>query len=162
MCFEVYFSADLIWKRGGMNGLTTTQHDLNPRGGIADDTIDCHVTTRLIQWSHMCPCLTKGTLTRDVESHWSNRLVRPDSVYYALLPPAQLQNRKVTVSCLGWTTLIAPATRFGCEPTRISRQVFQDPLYDNRTSECLEIVVSQEKSSVGAGKRDPQAMVDAL
>lgn len=158
-----------------MNGLPTTQHDLNPRGIFADDVIDRHNTTRLIQWPCLSPRLRKD-LTRGVESHWSSGLVLSDSdnsdssastnllLYYTLLIPAQLQNKtvKVIVPCLGWATSIAPASRFGCDPMGISGQVFQESLYGNRTSECLQIVASRAKSSVGAGERDLQGMVAAL
>lgn len=83
-------------------------------------------------------------------------------MYYALLASGRLRNKKVIVPSVGWITSIVPAIRLGCESMGISGQVFQDLLYDNRTSECLEIVASQAKSSIGAEEMDLQAMVDTL
>jgi CDP-6-deoxy-D-xylo-4-hexulose-3-dehydrase len=111
-----------------MDGLGATQHELNPRWCLAYDTIDRHDIDRLIAWLRTYPRLTKGGVTRDFESHWSNWLSRSYSVfcnsgssanllmYYALLVSGRLRNKKVIVPSVGWVTSIAPAIQFGFEP----------------------------------------------
>jgi len=111
-----------------MDGLGTTQRELNPRWCLAYDTIDRHDIDRLIQWLRTYPRLTKGVVTLDFESRWSGWLVRPYSIYcnsgssanllmyYALLVSGRLRNKKVIVPSVGWVTSIAPAIQFGFEP----------------------------------------------
>ncbi|MDH4078515.1 MAG: DegT/DnrJ/EryC1/StrS family aminotransferase [Nitrospira sp.] len=111
-----------------MDGPGTTQRELNPRWCLAYDTIDRNDIDRLIQWLRTYPRLTKGAVTRDFESRWSNWMARSHSIfcnsgssanllmYYALLVSGRLRNKKVIVPSVGWITSIAPAIQFGFEP----------------------------------------------
>lgn len=53
-----------------MDGLCTTQPELNPRWYLADDTIDC-----LTQWLHTYPRLMTERVMRGFESRWLSWLV---------------------------------------------------------------------------------------
>jgi CDP-6-deoxy-D-xylo-4-hexulose-3-dehydrase len=111
-----------------MDGLSSTPSTLNPRWCLAYDTIDRRDIDRLIEWLRTYPHLTKGAVTVDFETRWSNWLARSHSVYcnsgssanllmyYALLVSGRLRNKKVIVPSVGWVTSIAPAIQFGFEP----------------------------------------------
>ena len=101
---------------------------LNPRWGLAQDTIDRQDIDHLIEWLRTYPRLTKGAVTVDFEQQWSKWLGRPYSVhcnsgssanllmYYALLRSGRLRNTNIIVPSVGWVTSIAPAIQFGFTP----------------------------------------------
>lgn len=111
-----------------MEGRHSVQQTLNPRWCLAYDTIDRQDIDRLVEWLQTYPRLTKGPITVDFESRWSQWLSSSRSVfcnsgssanllmYYALLASGRLRNKKVIVPSVGWVTSIAPAIQFGFEP----------------------------------------------
>lgn len=111
-----------------MEGIRTAQQELNPRWSLAYDTIDRQDIDRLVEWLRTYPRLTKGIITGEFESKWSQWLGCLHSVhcnsgssanllmYYALLTSGRLRNKKVIVPSVGWVTSIAPAIQFGFEP----------------------------------------------
>ena len=111
-----------------MNGRQSVQQTLNPRWCLAYDTIDRQDINRLVEWLQTYPRLTKGALTVEFESRWSQWVNASRSVfcnsgssanllmYYALQASGRLRNKKVIVPSVGWVTSIAPAIQFGFEP----------------------------------------------
>jgi CDP-6-deoxy-D-xylo-4-hexulose-3-dehydrase len=111
-----------------MEGRHSVQQTMNPRWCLAYDTIDRQDINRLVEWLQTYPRLTKGPITVDFESRWSQWLGASHSVfcnsgssanllmYYALLASGRLKNKKVIVPSVGWVTSIAPAIQFGFEP----------------------------------------------
>ena len=111
-----------------MEGRHSVQQTMNPRWCLAYDTIDRQDINRLVEWLQTYPRLTKGPITADFESRWSQWLGSSHSVfcnsgssanllmYYTLLASGRLRNKKVIVPSVGWVTSIAPAIQFGFEP----------------------------------------------
>ena len=111
-----------------MEGRHSVQQAMNPRWCLAYDTIDRQDIDRLVEWLQTYPRLTKGPITVDFESRWSQWLGSSHSVfcnsgssanllmYYTLLASGRLRNKKVIVPSVGWVTSIAPAIQFGFEP----------------------------------------------
>lgn len=95
---------------------------------LAEDTIDNKDVDSLVRWLKSYPRLTKGKVTLQFESDWSQWLGMKYSVfnnsgssanllmYYALLRSGKLRNQKVIVPSVGWVTSIAPAIQFGYQP----------------------------------------------
>lgn len=95
---------------------------------LAQDTLDREDLDSLIQWLKTYPRLTQGRLTLQFQQEWSRWLGRKCSVfcnsgssanllmYDALLVSGRLQNKKVVVPSVGWSTSAAPALQLGFEP----------------------------------------------
>ncbi|KAF4516286.1 hypothetical protein B566_EDAN000527 [Ephemera danica] len=111
-----------------MEGRDSVQQTVNSRWCLAYDTIDRQDINKLVEWLQTYPRLTKGPITADFESRWSQWLGASHSIfcnsgssanllmYYALLASGRLKNKKVIVPSVGWVTSIAPAIQFGFDP----------------------------------------------
>ena len=64
-----------------MNGRQSVQQTLNPRWCLAYDTIDRQDINRLVEWLQTYPRLTKGTITVEFESRWSQWVNASHSVF---------------------------------------------------------------------------------
>src|SRR3990167_4210738 len=95
---------------------------------LAEDTIDHNDVDRLINWLKSYPRLTKGKVTLEFETKWSEWLGSKYSVncnsgssanlimVYALAISGKMKNKKVIVPTVGWVTTVAPVMQFGLEP----------------------------------------------
>ena len=95
---------------------------------LAKDTIERKEIDRLIAWLRTYPRLTKGEVTVEFETKWSQWAGKKHSVfcnsgssanllmYSALLASGRIKNKKVVVPSVGWVTTIAPALQLGFEP----------------------------------------------
>ncbi len=95
---------------------------------LAEDTIDEEDIDHLIGWLKTRPRLTQGILTKQFEDKWSRWLGREHSLFcnsgssanlpmfYTLKISGRLENMKVVVPSVGWSTTVAPAIQFGFEP----------------------------------------------
>jgi CDP-6-deoxy-D-xylo-4-hexulose-3-dehydrase len=94
---------------------------------LVEDTIDKQDVDKLIEWLKTYPHLTKGKLTVEFESKWSEWLgvkystyVNSGSsanllMYYALKLSKRMKNNKVVVPAVSWATSVSPAIQFGME-----------------------------------------------
>ncbi len=95
---------------------------------LAVDTVDANDIEDLIEWLHTHPWLTQGSLVRQFEEEWARWLgiryalfVNSGSsanllMYYAALLSGRLENRRVVVPAIAWSTTVAPAIQLGFEP----------------------------------------------
>jgi CDP-6-deoxy-D-xylo-4-hexulose-3-dehydrase len=95
---------------------------------LVKDTIDTIDIADLIKWLETNPKLTKGPLTIEFESAWSNWLNKKYSVFvnsgssanlaaiYALILSGKLKNKKIVVPAVSWVTTVTPVIQFGLEP----------------------------------------------
>lgn len=97
---------------------------------LADDTIDKTDISLLVNWlsSEETPRLTKGDLTKEFETLWSQKFDRKYSVFvnsgssaillglYSLVEGGYLKNNKVVTSSLGWITDVSSILHAGLEP----------------------------------------------
>ena len=95
---------------------------------LAEDTIDASDRQDLIDWLSTDPWLTQGALVQEFEAHWAQWLGVKHAIfvnsgssanllmYYSLLVSQQLQNKKVIVPAVSWSTTVAPAIQLGFEP----------------------------------------------
>ena len=95
---------------------------------LTNDTIDNKDIDSLIKWLKTYPRLTKGPLTKEFESKWSEWLGTKYSVYcnsgssanllmlYALIRSGRLKNNKVVIPGLCWATDLAPALQLKFNP----------------------------------------------
>ena len=95
---------------------------------LVKDTIDNGDIDKLIDWLKTYPKLTKGPLTKEFESKWSNWLGCKYSVFvnsgssanllmlYALQTSNTLKNNKICVPSLCWATDLSPVIQLNMEP----------------------------------------------
>jgi CDP-6-deoxy-D-xylo-4-hexulose-3-dehydrase len=95
---------------------------------LVNDTIDKNDLNKLISWLETNPRLTKGDLTVEFESRWSQWLGAKYSVYlnsgssanlamvYSLLVSGRLKNKKIILPSVSWTTTVTPSIHLGLEP----------------------------------------------
>ena len=95
---------------------------------LVKDTIDNGDIDKLIDWLKTYPKLTKGPLTKEFESKWSNWLGCKYSVFvnsgssanllmlYALQTSNTLKNNKICVPSLCWATDLSPVMQLNMEP----------------------------------------------
>jgi CDP-6-deoxy-D-xylo-4-hexulose-3-dehydrase len=95
---------------------------------LVKDTIDNKDVDRLVDWLKTYPRLTKGPLTSEFESKFSNWLGTEYSVFVnsgssanllmlsALKQGGYLKNDKVVVPSTSWSTDLAPVIQLGLEP----------------------------------------------
>lgn len=98
---------------------------------LVEDTIDREDIDKLILWLSTYPKLTKGALTLEFESKWSNWIGSKHSVFvnsgssanllmiYALKLLGKLKNDKICVPSLSWVTDLSPVIQLGLEPILI-------------------------------------------
>ena len=95
---------------------------------LVKDTIDNYDVDRLVDWLKTYPRLTKGPVTLEFESKYSEWLGRKYSVFCnsgssanllmlsALQQGGYLTNSKVVVPSVAWSTDLAPVMQLGLEP----------------------------------------------
>jgi len=95
---------------------------------LVQDTIDNKDIDSLIEWLSTYPRLTKGPLTLEFESKWSEWIGTKYSVFvnsgssanllmvYALKYLNLLKNNKICVPSLSWATDLAPILQFDLKP----------------------------------------------
>ena len=95
---------------------------------LVEDTINKEDIDKLIEWLKTYPKLTKGNLTLEFESKWSEWLGCKYSVFvnsgssanllmfYCLKILNKLKNKKVCVPSLCWATDLSPVIQLGLEP----------------------------------------------
>ena len=95
---------------------------------LVKDTIDNNDVDRLVDWLKTYPRLTKGPVTLEFESKYSEWLGRKYSVFCnsgssanllmlsALQQGGYLTNSKVVVPSVAWSTDLAPVMQLGLEP----------------------------------------------
>jgi len=95
---------------------------------LINDTISKEDIILLIEWLKTNPRLTKGPLTLDYESKWSEWLGTKYSVFvnsgssanllmlYTLIESGRLKNNKIIIPNLCWATDLAPAMQLGFDP----------------------------------------------
>ena len=95
---------------------------------LVKDTIDNKDVDRLVDWLKTYPRLTKGPVTSEFESKFSNWLGTEYSVFVnsgssanllmlsALKQGGYLKNNKVVVPSTAWSTDLAPVIQLGLEP----------------------------------------------
>ena len=95
---------------------------------LVKDTIDYYDVDRLVDWLKTYPRLTKGPVTLEFESKYSEWLGRKYSVFCnsgssanllmlsALQQGGYLTNSKVVVPSVAWSTDLAPVMQLGLEP----------------------------------------------
>jgi len=116
---------------------------------LAEDTIDREDIDRLVEWLQTYPRLTKGQLTLQFETKWSQWLGQPHSVFCnsgssanllmfaALKECGRLRNSKVLVPSVGWGTSVAPAMQLGFEPIMCEADSETFALDSNHLEELL-------------------------
>ena len=95
---------------------------------LVKDTIDNKDIDNLIDWLKTYPKLTKGPVTLELEKKWSNWLGRKYSIFCnsgssanllmlsALKESRYMDNNKVVVPSVAWSTDLAPVMQLGFEP----------------------------------------------
>lgn len=95
---------------------------------LVEDTIDNNDIDSLVSWLQTYPRLTKGPLTLEFESKWSNWIGCKHSLFVnsgssanliilaALKFGNYLVNNKIVVPGLAWATDLAPVIQLGLEP----------------------------------------------
>lgn len=95
---------------------------------LVEDTIDEDDIDSLISWLKSYPRLTKGPLTIDFESRWSEWIGCKYSIFvnsgssanlmmfYALKLMGILKNDKICVPSLSWATDLSPVIQLGLQP----------------------------------------------
>ena len=95
---------------------------------LVKDTIDNKDIDKLIDWLKTYPRLTKGPLTLELEDKWSKWLGRKYSVFCnsgssanllmlsALKESGYMENNKVVVPSVAWSTDLAPVMQLGMKP----------------------------------------------
>ena len=95
---------------------------------LVKDTIDNNDIDKLIDWLKTYPRLTKGPVTLELESKYSNWLGRKYSVFCnsgssanllmlsALQQGKYLKNNKIVVPSVAWATDLAPVMQLGLKP----------------------------------------------
>jgi len=95
---------------------------------LVKDTIDNKDIDRLIDWLKTYPRLTKGPITLELEDKWSKWLGRKYSIFCnsgssanllmlsALKESGYMENNKVVVPSVAWSTDLAPVMQLGFEP----------------------------------------------
>ena len=95
---------------------------------LVKDTIDSKDIDQLIDWLKTYPRLTKGPVTLELEEKWSKWLGRKYSVFCnsgssanllmlsALKESGYMENNKVVVPSVAWSTDLAPVMQLGFEP----------------------------------------------
>ena len=95
---------------------------------LVKDTIDNKDIDKLIDWLKTYPRLTKGPLTLELEDKWSKWLGRKYSVFCnsgssanllmlsALKESGYIENNKVVVPSVAWSTDLAPVMQLGMKP----------------------------------------------
>ena len=118
---------------------------------LAEDTIDEEDIDHLIGWLKTRPRLTQGILTEQFEDKWSRWLGREHSLFcnsgssanllmfYTLKISGRLENMKVVVPSVGWSTTVAPAIQFGFEPLLCEADPDTFALDSNHLAELLEL-----------------------
>ena len=98
---------------------------------LAKETINGADIDALCDWLRTYPKLTKGKLTWEVESAWSQYIGTNYSVFnnsgssanllmiYAAIVAGKIKNKKIAVPSVGWVTTISPAIQFGLQPIMI-------------------------------------------
>ena len=94
---------------------------------LVKDTISNIEIDNLCDWLSTYPKLTKGPLTEEFESKWSEWQESKYSVFlnsgssanlamlYALKISNRLKNNKIVLPCVSWVTTISPAIQFDME-----------------------------------------------
>jgi CDP-6-deoxy-D-xylo-4-hexulose-3-dehydrase len=94
---------------------------------LVKDTISNTEINNLCDWLSTYPKLTKGPLTEEFESKWSEWQGSKYSVFlnsgssanlamlYALKISNRLKNNKIVLPCVSWVTTISPAIQFDME-----------------------------------------------
>jgi len=95
---------------------------------LVKDTINNKDIDRLVDWLKTYPRLTKGPVTLELEEKWSKWLGRKYSVFCnsgssanllmlsALKESGYMENNKVVVPSVAWSTDLAPVMQLGFEP----------------------------------------------
>lgn len=95
---------------------------------LVKDTIDNEDIQNLIEWLKRHPRLTKGELTVEFETLWSQWLGVKYSVFVnsgssanlaaisSLIYSKRMKNKKIIVPAVSWATTVAPAIQLGLEP----------------------------------------------
>jgi CDP-6-deoxy-D-xylo-4-hexulose-3-dehydrase len=95
---------------------------------LVKETITHSEIDELCTWLKTYPQLTKGRLTEEFETKWSEFLGVKYSVFvnsgssanlamlYALKLSNKLKNNKVILPCVSWVTTVSPVIQFGMDP----------------------------------------------
>ena len=95
---------------------------------LVKDTINNKDIDRLVDWLKTYPRLTKGPVTLELEEKWSKWLGRKYSIFCnsgssanllmlsALKESGYMENNKVVVPSVAWSTDLAPVMQLGFEP----------------------------------------------
>ena len=130
---------------------------------LVKDTIDNNDIDRLIDWLKTYPRLTKGPVTLELESKYSDWLGREYSVFCnsgssanllmlsALQQGKYLKNDKIVVPSVAWATDLAPVMQLGLKPILCDsnkRDLSADLVH-------LEKIFKEENGHANPSKRHP-------
>ena len=122
---------------------------------LVKDTIDNKDIDKLIDWLKTYPRLTKGPVTLELEEKWSKWLGRKYSVFCnsgssanllmlsALKESGYMDNNKVVVPSVAWSTDLAPVMQLGMKPILVDSNM-EDLSVD---LEHLERIFKEENPS---------------